>query len=236
MASALDTLCGQSYGAKQHHMLGIHMQRAMLVLMIVSINLAFIWANTRSILVALGQDPEISVEAGQYAQLMIPSLFAYGILQCLNRFLQTQNIVFPMVFSSGVTTLLHILICWTMVFKSGLGNKGAAIANAISYWINVLILILYVKFSPSCSKTWTGFSKEALHGIPSFLKLAIPSALMVWYSLFIHFYQQFLLVKVTFCFFSESANPIQLRFRIMIFFFHFSFILSGTAWKCGRLK
>ncbi|KAG4999322.1 hypothetical protein JHK87_020394 [Glycine soja] len=179
MASALDTLCGQSYGAKQHHMLGIHMQRAMLVLMIVSINLAFIWANTRSILVALGQDPEISAEAGQYAQLMIPSLFAYGILQCLNRFLQTQNIVFPMVFSSGVTTLLHILICWTMVFKSGLGNKGAAIANAISYWINVLILILYVKFSPSCSKTWTGFSKEALHGIPSFLKLAIPSALMV---------------------------------------------------------
>ncbi|QCD85415.1 multidrug resistance protein [Vigna unguiculata] len=174
MASALDTLCGQSYGAKQHYMLGIHMQRAMLVLMIVSIHLAFIWANTGSILIAFGQDPEISAEAGQYARLMIPSLFAYGLLQCLNRFLQTQNIVFPMVLSSGVTTLLHIAICWTMVFKSGLGNRGAAIANAISYWINVLILILYVKFSPSCSKT-----KEALHGIPSFLRLAIPSAVMV---------------------------------------------------------
>ncbi|KOM30314.1 hypothetical protein LR48_Vigan1091s002600 [Vigna angularis] len=179
MASALDTLCGQSYGAKQHYMLGIHMQRAMLVLMIVSIHLAFIWANTGSILIALGQDHEISVEAGQYARLMIPSLFAYGLLQCLNRFLQTQNILFPMVLSSGVTTLLHIAICWTMVFKSGLGYRGAAIANAISYWINVFMLILYVKFSPSCSKTWTGFSKEALHGIPSFLRLAIPSAFMV---------------------------------------------------------
>ncbi|KAK7398823.1 hypothetical protein VNO78_09996 [Psophocarpus tetragonolobus] len=179
MGSALDTLCGQSYGAKQPHMLGIHMQRAMLVLMIVSVHLAVIWANTGSILIFLGQDPEISAEAGQYARLMIPSLFAYAILQCLNRFLQTQNIVFPMMFSSGITTLLHILICWTMVFKSGLGNRGAAIANAISYWINVLVLILYVNFSPSCSKTWTGFSKEALHGIPSFLKLAIPSAVMV---------------------------------------------------------
>lgn len=180
MASAMDTLCGQSYGAKQHRMLGIHMQRAMLILMIVSIPLAIMWTNTTSILIALGQDPEISVQAGQYAQLMIPSLFAYGLLQCLNRFLQTQNIVFPMVFSSGVTTLLHVLICWIMVFKSGLGNRGAAIANAISYWINVLILTLYVKFSPSCSKSWTGFSKEALHGIPSFLRLAIPSAVMVW--------------------------------------------------------
>ncbi|XP_028804679.1 protein DETOXIFICATION 16 [Neltuma alba] len=179
MACALETLCGQSYGAKQHRMLGIHMQRAMLVLMTVSIPLAIVWANTSSILMALGQDPEISVEAGLYAQFMIPSLFAYGLLQCLNRFLQTQNLVFPMVFSSGITTLLHILLCYIMVFKSGLGNRGAALANSISYWVNVLILSLYVKFSPSCAKAWSGFSKEALHNIPTFLRLAIPSAVMV---------------------------------------------------------
>ncbi|CAJ2637137.1 unnamed protein product [Trifolium pratense] len=67
MASALDTLCGQSYGAKQYRMLGIHMQRAMFILMIVAIPLAIIWANTRSILILLGQDPEISTEAGNYA-------------------------------------------------------------------------------------------------------------------------------------------------------------------------
>ncbi|QHO13194.1 Protein DETOXIFICATION [Arachis hypogaea] len=127
----------------------------------------------------LGQDPEISTEAGSYAQLMVPSLFAYGLLQCLNRFLQTQNIVFPMVFCSGITTLLHVLICWIMVFKSGLGSRGAAIANSISYWINVLLLSLYVKLSPSCARTWSGFSKEAFQNIPSFLRLAIPSAVMV---------------------------------------------------------
>ncbi|KAK7358177.1 hypothetical protein VNO77_00101 [Canavalia gladiata] len=179
MASALDTLCGQSYGAKQHRMLGIHTQRAMLVLMIVSMPLAVIWAITGSILIFLGQDPEISAEAGKYAQLMVPSLFAYALLQCLNKFLQTQNIVFPMMFSSGVTTLLHLLVCWIMVFKSGLGSRGAAIANSISYWVNVLLLTLYVKFSPSCAKTWISFSREALHDIPSFLRLAFPSAVMV---------------------------------------------------------
>src|ERR1044072_5174779 len=139
MASALDTLCGQSYGAKQYHHLGIHMQRAMFILMIVSIPLAIIWANTRSILIFLGQDPEISSAAGDYAKLMVPSLFGYGLLQCLNKFLQTQNIVFPMMLSSGVTTLLHLFICWILVFKSGLGYRGAAIANSISYWLNVAI-------------------------------------------------------------------------------------------------
>ncbi|KHN23737.1 MATE efflux family protein DTX1 [Glycine soja] len=179
MASSLDTFCGQSYGAKQYHMLGIHLQRAMFTLMIVSIPLAIIWANTRSILTFLGQDPEIAAEAGSYARFMLPSLFAYGLLLCLNRFLQTQNIVFPMMCSSAITTLLHVLICWILVFKSGLGNRGAAVANSISYWLNVTILSLYVMFSPSCAKSWTGFSKEALHNIPSFVRLAIPSAVMV---------------------------------------------------------
>ncbi|KAK7271208.1 hypothetical protein RJT34_26916 [Clitoria ternatea] len=179
MASALDTLCGQSYGAKQHQMLGIHMQRAMLILMIVSIPLAIIWANTRSILILFGQDTEISTEAGPYAKFLLPCLFAYGPLQCLNKFLQTQNLVFPIMCFSGVTTLLHVLMCWIMVFKCGLGSRGAAIANSISYWLNILMLSLYVKFSPSCAQTWTGFSKEALHNIPSFLRLAIPSAVMV---------------------------------------------------------
>ncbi|EOY21171.1 hypothetical protein QUC31_007216 [Theobroma cacao] len=179
MATALDTLCGQSYGAKQYPMLGIHMQRAMFILVIVSIPLAIIWVNTRPILVLLGQDHDISKKAGEYACLMVPSLFAYGLLQCLVKFLQTQNIFFPMMICSGITTLLHILVCWIMVFKSGLGFGGAALANSISNWINVFLLVFYVKFSPSCAKTWAGFSKEAFHNIFTFLRLAIPSAIMV---------------------------------------------------------
>ncbi|CAL0322255.1 unnamed protein product [Lupinus luteus] len=183
MASALDTLCGQSYGAKQHRMLGIQMQRAMFILIIVSIPLAVMWANTKSILTLFGQDHEIATAAGNYAQLMVPSIFAYALLQCLNRFLQAQKLVFPMVLFSGVTSLLHIIVCWLMVYKSGLGGKGAAVANCISYWFNVVMLSLYVRFSPSCLKTWTGFSKEALQNIPQFLMLAIPSAVMVCFEM-----------------------------------------------------
>lgn len=180
MGSALETLCGQAYGAKQHHMLGIYTQRAMLVLLSLSILLLLIWFNTSTILIACGQDRDISNEAGQFNRWMIPGLFAYGILQCLNRFLQTQNIVMPMMLTSGFTALSHILICWIFVFKIGLGSKGAALANAISYWINVFLLAGYVKFSPACRKTWTGFSKEALDDILDFIKLAIPSAVMIW--------------------------------------------------------
>ncbi|KAH8496093.1 hypothetical protein H0E87_019034 [Populus deltoides] len=112
MGSALETLCGQAYGAKQYHM--------------------------------LGQDAEISAGAGTFNRWLIPSLFAYGLLQCLNRLLQTQNNVFPMMLSSGATSLLHIIVCWGLVFKSGLGSKGAALAITISNWINVFLLAIYV--------------------------------------------------------------------------------------------
>ncbi|XP_073154543.1 protein DETOXIFICATION 16-like [Henckelia pumila] len=179
LASALDTLCGQSYGAKQYHMLGIHVQRAMLVLLLLCIPLAVIWANTTSILTALGQNPNISKEAGSYARFMIPSIFGYGLLQCQVKFLQTQNNVFPMMISSGITTAFHIPLCWALVYKSGLGARGAAVANSVSYWMNVLLLSLFIKFSSSCVKTWKGFSKEALHDVLIFVRLAIPSAIMV---------------------------------------------------------
>ncbi|KAI4376260.1 hypothetical protein MLD38_014045 [Melastoma candidum] len=185
MGSALDTFCGQSYGAKQYHMLGIHKQRAIIILLLVCMPLALMWANTGTILRALGQDPEISAEAGSYAKYMIPSIFACALLQCHVRFLQTQNNVVPMMVTTGITTLFHVVICWSLVFKSSLGYKGAAAANAISYWINVILLAVYVRVSPSCKLTWTGFSRDALdlQGLLCFLKLAIPAAVMLCFEM-----------------------------------------------------
>lgn len=182
LASALDTFCGQSYGAEQYHMLGIHLQRGMLVTLLATIGQSIIWANLKPILVALHQDYNIAVEAGIYARYMIPSLPASALLQCYIKFLQNQNIVFPMVLTTGITSLMHIPFCWLLVLKSGLGIKGAAIAICISMWISMLLLALYIKFSSSCQKTWTGFSRESLHDIPKFLWLALPSVFMVWYD------------------------------------------------------
>ncbi|XP_059442694.1 protein DETOXIFICATION 16-like [Corylus avellana] len=182
MGSALETLCGQAYGAKQYHMLGVHTQRAMLTLLTLSFPLSLIWYYTTTILIALGQDHEISTEAGVFNCWMIPSLFAFALLQCLNRFLQTQNNVIPMLITSGITALLHLLVCWVLVFRIGLGIKGSALAITISNWVNVLLLGIYVKVSPACMKTWTGFSKEALHDILSFINLAVPSAIMICFE------------------------------------------------------
>ncbi|XP_078170141.1 protein DETOXIFICATION 16-like isoform X2 [Carex rostrata] len=179
MGTALDTFCGQAYGAKQYRLLGIYLQRAVFVLLLTSIPLAIIWAFTGQILLHLGQNPEISAEAGIYARWLIPSLFAYGPLQCHVRFLQSQNIVLPMVFCSGVTVLLHLPLCWVLVAKAGYGNRGAALATAVSYWVNVVMLGLYVNFSKACRRTRVKLSNEVLTDLVVFIRLAIPSAFMI---------------------------------------------------------
>ncbi|XP_031103452.1 protein DETOXIFICATION 16-like isoform X1 [Ipomoea triloba] len=178
-AGALDTLCGQSYGAKQYKMLGIFMQRGMLVMLLICIPVAGVWAYTDRILRLCGTDPEISNAAGEYARFLIPSIFPFAILRCLVSFLQAQNNVVPMMFTAGIGALVHVLSCWILVFKSGMGFNGAAMANAISYWVNVVLLGVYVRVSPSCKETWTGFSKDMFHGIIKFLRLGIPSTAML---------------------------------------------------------
>ncbi|KAG0500136.1 hypothetical protein HPP92_000208 [Vanilla planifolia] len=179
MGGALETLCGQAYGAKQYNMLGVQLQKAILVLMTSCIPVAFLWYFTGEILLFLHQDPSISETAGIYARWMLPSLFAYGIVQCEIRFLQAQNIVTPLMLSSGATALLHAASSWALVYKTGLGFKGAALAASLSYWFDALLLASYIKLCPSCKSTWTGFSKDAFHEIVGFIKLAIPSAIMV---------------------------------------------------------
>ncbi|CAN1228933.1 Protein DETOXIFICATION 15 [Linum grandiflorum] len=179
MGSALETLCGQSYGAKQYSAIGIHLQRSLIVLLLAAIPLSVASFFAGEILLFLGQDPEISISAGSYAKFVIPSIFGFAILESHVKFLQSQNNVLPVTATTGFTTLLHVLVCWTLVFKSGLGNRGAAIANGVAYWINGISLFVYVRVSRSCKLSWTGWSREALHGIPGFVRLAIPSALML---------------------------------------------------------
>lgn len=183
MGCALETLCGQAFGAKNYPMVGIYLQRGMLVLFLTSIPVAVVWCNMTTILIALGQNPEIATKSGEYAFFLIPSLFAYAAIQPLVKFLQAQSLVFVMSISS-LTTLcfFHIPLCYLTIFKLGVGFHGAAIATSISNWVNVAILATYVKMSPHCKNTWTGFSRAAFHDLRSLFTLAIPSAIMVCFE------------------------------------------------------
>ncbi|KAK7316488.1 hypothetical protein VNO77_35553 [Canavalia gladiata] len=185
MAGALETLCGQTYGAEEFGKLGNYTWCAIVTLILVCLPISLLWIFTDKVLLLFGQDPGISHAAREYCIYLIPGLFGYAVLQSLTRYFQTQSMIFPMVFSSITALCLHIPICWALVFKLGLGHLGAALSIGLSYWLNVIWLAIYMKYSPACQKTKIVFSSTALLCIPEFLKYAVPSGLMFcfeWWS------------------------------------------------------
>lgn len=180
MANALGTLCGQAFGARQHHLLGVYKQRGMVVLGLAALPVALVWACAGELLVLMGQDASIAAEAGVYARWLIPSLAAYVPLQCHVQFLQAQGVVLPVTASSCATAICHAAVCWTLVHGAGMGSKGAAVSIAVSYAVNVAILATYVRTSRACRDTWKGFSMEGVKELRRFAALAVPSAMMLW--------------------------------------------------------
>ncbi|XP_011099516.1 protein DETOXIFICATION 14-like isoform X3 [Sesamum indicum] len=185
MASALETLCGQAYGAGQYLRVGTFTYGAILCLFLVCIPVSLLWIYTEKLLIFFGQDPLISAEAGKFAIWLIPTLFPYAILQSLVRYLQTQSVIIPMLWSSLVSLCFQLALCWAFIFKLNLGNAGAALSIGISYWVNVILLVLYVRYSTNCKKTRSSFSKDVFVIMREFFQFAIPSAVMVcleWWS------------------------------------------------------
>lgn len=160
MASALETLCGQAYGAEQYQQVGTFTYGSILCLFLVCLPVSGLWMYTGKLLTFMGQDPLVSAEAGIFAIWLIPALFPYAILQSLVRYLQTQSLIQPMLLSSVASLFFNLPLCWVLVFKYKLGNRGAALSIGLSYWLNVILPGAYVKYSSTCKKTSAPFSKD----------------------------------------------------------------------------
>lgn len=71
-------------------------------------------------------------------------------------------------------------ITYVLVYWTPLAFIGAPLAVSISLWISVLMLAGYVLFTQKFKETWQGFSLESFNYVVISLKLALPSAAMVW--------------------------------------------------------
>ncbi|XP_067650924.1 multidrug and toxin extrusion protein 1-like [Haliotis asinina] len=72
--SACDTLFPQTYGSTNKKNLGILLQRALLINMLASIPCIALYINVERILLAFGQNPDVSRLSGDYITASIPAL------------------------------------------------------------------------------------------------------------------------------------------------------------------
>ncbi|KAI8007739.1 Protein DETOXIFICATION 40 [Camellia lanceoleosa] len=185
MGSAVETLCGQAYGAQKYEMLGIYFQRSTIILSITGIFITLISIFTKPILKLLGQSNEIASAAALFVHGLIPQIYAFAINFPIQKFLQAQSIVLPSALISGATFVVHLVLTWVFLYKVGLGLLGAGLVLSLSWWIIVVGQFIYIVRSPRCKHTWSGFSFQAFSGLMEFFKLSAASAVMIclesWY-------------------------------------------------------
>ncbi|XP_062110398.1 protein DETOXIFICATION 30-like [Humulus lupulus] len=184
MGSALETLCGQAFGAGQLNMMGIYMQRSWIVLIVTGLILSLFYIFAEPILLLIGQTPEISKATGVFCLYMVPEIFAYAMNFPIAKFLQAQSKIMVMAAIAAIALVLHTFFSWLFVLKLGWGLVGAAVVMNTSWWFIVVAQLLYI-FSGTCGEAWSGFSWKAFHNLWGFVKLSLASAIMLclelWY-------------------------------------------------------
>ncbi|XP_028091235.1 protein DETOXIFICATION 27-like isoform X2 [Camellia sinensis] len=184
MASALETLCGQAYGAKKYQMLGIYMQRSWIVLFICGVILLPFYIFATPILKLLGQPSDIAELSGVVSIWMIPLHFSFVFQFPLQRFLQSQLKTAAIAWVSVAALAVHSLVSWWFVYRLKFDLVGVVVTLNFSWWISVFGLFAYVVLG-GCPLTWIGFSIEAFSGLWEFVKLSAASGVMLclenWY-------------------------------------------------------
>ncbi|KAK9112321.1 hypothetical protein Scep_019840 [Stephania cephalantha] len=181
MGSALETLCGQAYGAGRLDMMGIYMQRSWLILMGTALVLTPVYVLATPILKLLGQNTAVADLAGKFSLWMLPELYGYALNFPTQKFLQAQSKVMPMTWISLIAVVFHGVMSWVFIYKLGLGLVGAAIILNLSFWFIAVGQIVYVVYW--CTDAWSGLSWLAFCDLGGFVVMSIAYGVMICMNL-----------------------------------------------------
>ncbi|XP_073020111.1 protein DETOXIFICATION 48 [Primulina eburnea] len=190
LAMGMEPICGQAYGAKRMKLLGLTMQRTILLLLSTCIPISFMWLNMKNILLWCNQDEEVSSVAQTFIIFAIPDLFFLSFLHPLRIYLRTQSITLPLTYCSSLSVLLHVPLNFLLVKYFNMGVSGVALAMSLTNLNLVIMLCLFIYFSGVYKDTWVAPSMDCLRGWSKLLALAVPTCVSVclewwWYELMI---------------------------------------------------
>ena len=174
MGSALDTLAAQAYGARSYKKIGVYLQRGILIHALGLLVVLGLWANLDSILNFLQQPPCVVRYAVLYVHgfsFALPSLIFYYLLQ---KYLQTQGIVYPFVITEVIIIVVSIVAHYLLMFVADLGILGAGIALGIAQYSGLATLLAIIRIRKLHKVTWGGWSWECLNDWGQYLKFSIP--------------------------------------------------------------
>ncbi|MQL93143.1 hypothetical protein Taro_025782 [Colocasia esculenta] len=190
LALGMEPICGQAFGAKQRKLLGLTLQRTVLLLLSASTPIALLWLNIRRILTWCGQDEKLASTAGTFITFAIPDLIFLSVLHPLRIYLRTQSITLPLTYCSAASVALHLPINYLLVVRLRMGIAGVALSMIFTNLNLCLCLLCYVLASRVHKDSWVAPSMDCLRGWSTLLRLAVPTCASVclewwWYEFMI---------------------------------------------------
>ncbi|RHY31876.1 hypothetical protein DYB32_003075 [Aphanomyces invadans] len=161
--------------------LGIYFLSGVIVLGVCLIPLSLMSWYAEPILLLLGQDPAISMYAGQFSRVTIvgiPFLFVYELIKKLQ---QSQNIVLPMMYVACVGVIVNLITGFYFTYYTSWGFLGAAIGRVCGSIALPVCIVGYFRYDHETTSTWwNGFQwREAFSHVWLFLSLGVPSMTML---------------------------------------------------------
>ncbi|XP_071213459.1 multidrug and toxin extrusion protein 1-like isoform X2 [Salvelinus alpinus] len=186
LALACDTLVSQTFGGKNLQRVGVILQRSVLILLLFCLPCWAMLLNTQSILLALGQEPEVARIAQLYVIAYLPAVPAIFLHQLQASYLQNQGIILPQMYTAAAANIANVVTNYILLYWMDLGVVGSAAANTLSQLYICSFLFAYICWKKLHVKTWGGWTTEALQEWGSYMKLAIPSTLMLCFEWWIY--------------------------------------------------
>ena len=116
LATSLDTLCAQAYGSGQKKLVGLHMQRMIYFLFVITIPIAFLWIFAENILLRITPEKEVAIMAGQYLKVVVFGAPGYACFESGKRFLQAQGIftasLYVLLFCAPLNAFMNWFFVW----------------------------------------------------------------------------------------------------------------------------
>lgn len=181
MATGLDTLCAQAFGAGNLQMVGTHMLRFTIIVHLVAVPIGALWLTSPWTLPYLVPSEALARDCGMYLQWSLIGVPGYAAFEAGKRFMQAQGN-----FTAGLVVLivclpLNIFLNWLLVFHLDLRIAGAALAAAITNAVRPALLIFYALYvSPKSLQCWPEHIKwkQLCENWGPLIRFAIPGVVM----------------------------------------------------------
>ncbi|CAL9684146.1 unnamed protein product [Knipowitschia caucasica] len=178
LATACDTLVSQTFGGKNMLRVGVILQRGVLILLLFCLPCWALLMNAQSVLIYMGQEPEVTRVAQIYMTAFIPAVPVMYLQHLQVSYLQNQVIILPQMLTAVAANIANAITNYILVHWLKLGISGSAAANTLSHVYSCGFLYIYIRWKKLHVNTWGGWSTEALQEWGSFMKLAIASTVM----------------------------------------------------------